>query len=773
MTLITKDRGTYTQEIRFVRERFNYFVDSILEETNNKEAIEPSDIEEIKNAVISMVEAKKEVEADKLFTFLIRETQSRIKLSNLPLANFASAVYLRQLYKQASKLRGFDYKEGYGDYASHVTAMVERGKYSEILLDVYTREELQEAGKLINKDSDRKFSYSGLQTLTKTYLAKNDKGLVMELPQERFLTVALYLMSIEKRKNRMEYVKKAYWALFNHYIGLATPTLKNAGAPHGSLSSCHILTMDDTIDSIFDVAKQVALFSKNGSGIGIFAGFLRARGSRIRGVKVQNNGVIHPARLLSVLAEYVDQTGTRKAGISVYLPVWHADIKDFLELRLKTGSQEKRAHSITTAVTIPDEFMRRLHNKELFTIFDPTEVKKKLGVDLNMQYDKKRLQDGEEPNEKDHAFTYWYRKAEELDLEIKEVVKATDIYKSIFISRKTGGTPYMYWSDTSARQNPNGHVGMPFASNLCTEIIQNMEYDEIIENGLDENGYVVLKLKGEGLVTCNLSSLVGHNTHDLDDETYQEVVDIQFRMLDNVISMGRLSVHQAKQTNDLYRAVGAGYLGMATLMADKGIKWESNEATEFVGEEFKRYLKAQIKASHKLALEKGSYPLYEGSDWATGEFFDKRGLVGSEWEELRSMAALGMRNGYNGAVAPTASNSIIMNGSPSMDALYDVAYTENKSGMNVLIVPPNYNNKTKWFYKSGFEMDEMWSINHVAEAQKYVDQAISHNMHVSSNIKGSELLRLDMAAWDKGLKTIYYTHTEDREKPEDCIMCAG
>ncbi|USL89292.1 ribonucleoside-diphosphate reductase large subunit [Bacillus phage vB_BceH_LY2] len=300
-----------------------------------------------------------------------------------------------------------------------------------------------------------------------------------------------------------------------------------------------------------------------------------------------------------------------------------------------------------------------------------------------------------------------------------------------------------------------------------------MEYDKIMEEGLDEKGLTVLKLDGSGLVTCNLSSLVGQNTYDLDEDTYQRVVDIQFRMLDNVITLGRLSVDQAKHTNDLYRAVGAGYLGMVTLQTNLGIKWESEEATKFVGEEFKRYLKAQIKASHKLAMEKGSYPLFEGSEWNTGAFFDKRGLVGSEWDELRSMASLGMRNGYLGAVAPTASNSIIMNGSPSIDPLYDVVYTENKSGMNVLIVPPNYNNKTKWFYKSGFEMDEMWAINHVAEAQKYVDQAISHNMHVSSNIKGSEMLRLDLAAWDKGLKTIYYTHTEDREKPEDCIMCAG
>lgn len=300
-----------------------------------------------------------------------------------------------------------------------------------------------------------------------------------------------------------------------------------------------------------------------------------------------------------------------------------------------------------------------------------------------------------------------------------------------------------------------------------------MDFDRDVTTKLEEDGYVVTKRIGEGLVTCNLSSLVLHNTHDLDEETYQRVVDIQFRMLDNVISMARLSVPQATHTNSLYRAVGAGVLGLATLMADKGISWESPEAAEFTEEVFKRYLKAQITASHKLSQERGSYPLFEGSDWNTGLFFDKRGLVGEEWEPYRQMATKGMRNAYISAVAPTSSNSIIMNGSPSIDPLYDVLYTENKSGVNVLIVPPNFNNKTRWFYKSGFDMDEMWSINIVAAAQKYVDQAISHNMHVSENIKASELLRLDIGAWKKGLKTIYYTHTNDRELPENCIMCEG
>ncbi len=307
----------------------------------------------------------------------------------------------------------------------------------------------------------------------------------------------------------------------------------------------------------------------------------------------------------------------------------------------------------------------------------------------------------------------------------------------------------------------------------ASEIIQNMSPDQLISNILNSDGTVVTTTKGEGLVTCNLNSLVLNNVFGSknEDVDLQRVVDIQVRMLDNVISLNRTVVNQASHTNRQYRAIGAGAMGLVTLLTDEGIRWESNDSAEFTGKIFKEYLKAMIEASHKIAMEKGSYPLYEGSDWQTGEFFDKRGFFSDEWTPYREMASKGLRNGYLQAIAPTSSNSLIMDSSPSIDPPYAVIYREVKSGLNVFYVPSNYNNKTKWFYKSGFEMDEMWAINIVASAQKYVDQGISHNMHVSKSIKGSEMLRLDMGAWKKQLKTIYYTYTEDYEKDASCIMC--
>ena len=771
MVIITKDRKSHIQKSEFDKQRFLNFFDEIVLDTDIE--FETTIIEEIKSQCIEYIEGLQEIEAVRLFDIIIRYTNDKIDQNNPKLTYLSASALRRKLYKGASKNRGYYHRSQYGDYLNLVVKLIEMGIYDECLLRDYNEEEIRKLGKIIEKDKDKKFSYAGLYLLNASYLQKGYDKETLELPQERFLTIALYLMKDEKKTKRMDYVKEAYWALSNHLVGLATPTLMNAGSPNGTLSSCHIVTPNDDLDSIMNSLHQTAKFSQNGAGIGVYAGLLRSAGSWIRGFKGRASGILHPCRLYSTLADYVNQLGNRVAGVAIYLPAWHYDTFDFLELRLKTGSQEKRAHTIKTAICLPDEFMRRLKGKQNWTLIDPYEFKKKYGFDLNYTYDKEKLKDGEQPNETDHMFTYWYRKAEQdMSFEIKRVVQATEVYKAIFSARKTGGTPYLYFSDTSARLNPNAHAGQPLGSNLCSEIIQVMKPDDLIENVLLEDGTVVTKSVGEGLVTCNLSSLVLPNVFgDKGDVDLQRVANIQLRMLDNVISLTRTVVHQATNTNNLYRAVGAGEMGLVTLLAEKGIRWESNEAAEYTGEIMKEYLKALIKASHSLAVEKGSYPKYNGSDWQTGEFFDKRGFFSDEWAECRELASQGMRNGYLMATAPTSSNSLIMDASPSLDPAYAVIYREEKSGLNVIYVPSNYDNKTKWFYKSGFEMDEMWAVNVIAAAQKYVDQGISHNMHVPKSIKASELLRLDMGAWEKGLKTIYYTYTEDYERNQDCIMC--
>lgn len=777
MTVVLKNRISYVQSTDFSEERFCKFIDQIV--VDSGKAFPDEEITVMKHKLIATVRLRKEIKAEALFDLIIRESNDRISQYFPQYTFLSAAALLRKLYKDTAKLRGYDYHQGYGDFYNFVTSSVLNGIYDESLTTAYTKEELVAAGKMIDKEKDRLLNYPAVFLLKKNILAKNYNGEVIELPQERFMTIALYLMRDEKKDKRMEYVKEAYWALSNLYIGAATPTLTNSGRPMGTLSSCHILTMDDSLKDIFRVVSQSGDFSQNGAGLGVYLGFLRAYGSWIRGYKGRAEGVLGPAKLLNEVANYVNQLGVRKGAIALYLPIWHADIFDFLELRLKTGSQERRAHSIFTAVCIPDEFMRRLEAREKWTIVDPYEVKNKLDIDLNRLYDKKLLQDGEEPNAEDHAFTYYYRIAEKADLELKRVVNVTEIYKSIYEAQKTGGTPYIYYSDTVARLNPNPHAGIPLSSNLCTEIMQNQSPSEQLASILSDNGVITEQRKGDGLVTCNLNSLVLSRIFadglDAGLGILPRVVSIQMRMLDNVISLDRTVVHEATHTNRQYRAVGAGAMGLATLLADLGVRWESERSAEVTGQIFEAYEMARIRASNALAVEKGTYPLYKGSDWDTGAYFEKRGLDSPEWLEIKDLVMNhgGVRNGYMAAVAPTGQNSMVTGCSPSLDAMYEVIYQDEKSGMNVTIIPNNYSAKTKWFYKSAFEMDEKWSMKIIAAAQKYIDQGISHNLHLHKDIKASEYLDLHMYAWKIGLKTLYYNYMDLNavSRKENCISC--
>lgn len=310
--MITKEQGN--RKLPFDKERFEKFFEEIVEDTKDKEKFSKETLKNIKDSVVEFVSSQEEVEAERLIDYIIRDSNEQISVRTPFFTHLSASALRRKLYKQASRIRGFDYHKGYGDYYTLVKKLVESGKYHPDLIEDYTEEELKEIGELIDPSKDKLFDYSGLHLLTVTYLVQDqsgDKKEIIELPQERFMTSIIYLMKEEDKDKRMQYIKDAYHAISNHYVGLATPTLKNSGLPKGSLSSCHIISVGDDLQSIFNANTQAARFSQNGSGLGIYLGELRASGSWIRGVKGNATGVIHPARLNSVIAEYVNQGGKK------------------------------------------------------------------------------------------------------------------------------------------------------------------------------------------------------------------------------------------------------------------------------------------------------------------------------------------------------------------------------------------------------------------------------------------------------------------------------
>ncbi|MEI2280727.1 ribonucleoside-diphosphate reductase subunit alpha [Paenibacillus polysaccharolyticus] len=680
----------------------------------------------------------------------------------------AARGLLTSLYKKAAHNRRYKsyIDRPYGAFYPLVTDMVARGLYRTELTEAYTREQIEELGAEIDPTRDLLFDYIGLLTLQERYLTHDFDGRVMELPQERYMIIAMFLMHQEPADKRVELAKEAYWAMSNLYMTVATPTLSNAGkATGGQLSSCFIDTVDDSLEGIFDSNTDVARLSKMGGGIGVYLGKVRARGSDIRGHKNTSSGVIPWIRQLNNTAVSVDQLGTRKGAIAVYLDVFHKDILAFLDLKLNNGDERMRAHDIFHGVCIPDLFMEAVEARGDWSLFCPHEVRKTFGWGLEDFYDEE-LGAG--------SFRDKYAEAVAHPLLPRITVPAIDIMKRIMKSQLETGTPYMFYRDTVNRANPNSHRGMIYSSNLCTEIMQNqsptvVETEELVTKD-GQTRIVITKIPGD-FVVCNLNSI--HLARAVMDDVLDRLVPIQVRMLDNVIDINNIEILQAQHTNQTYRAVGLGTFGLHHLLALKGIRWESDEAVAYNDALYERINYLAVKASMELAKEKGAYPAFEGSDWHSGEYFTKRGYVDEEWAALTlQVVQHGMRNGYLFAIAPNGSTSIIAGSTASIDPLYELLSYEEKTTYKIANPAPDLSAKTMWYYKTAFMIDQHASIRMAAVRQRHIDQGQSFNLYVTPDIKATAFLDLHMDAWRSGMKSTYYVRSRALTI-EECESCAS
>ncbi|CAM4071973.1 ribonucleoside-diphosphate reductase subunit alpha [Geobacillus stearothermophilus] len=721
-------------------------------------------LDEYVERVWQLLSRKESVTVEQLHQTAILEGLSYIDEEEPDWTFVCARLYLRQLYREAARQRGYEERERYGDFYSLLVALTEQGVYSPFLLERYTKEEVDAIGAFLDPEKDKLFTYIGLRTLADRYLARDYERRLYELPQERFLVIAMTLMANEPQKRRLALVKEAYWALSNLYMTVATPTLANAGKSYGQLSSCFVDTVDDSLQGIYDSNTDIANLSKSGGGIGVYLGKIRSRGSDIKGFKGVSSGVIPWMKQLNNTAVSVDQLGQRKGAISVYLDVWHKDIFAFLDARLNNGDERLRTHDLFTGVCIPDLFMEQVEQRGDWYLFDPHEVRKVMGFSLEDFYD-------EEKGRGSFREKYW-QCVNEPRLS-KEKVPAIDVMKSIMRSQLESGTPFMFYRDEVNRQNPNRHLGMIYCSNLCTEIAQNQSPTVTKRQYVKDGTIIIEKIPGD-FVVCNLSSI--NLARAVTDGVLARLIPIQMRMLDNVIDLNNIPVLQAGLTNEKYRAVGLGTFGWHHLLALKGIRWESDEAVRYADELYETIAYLAIQASMELAKEKGSYPAFPGSDWQTGAYFERRGYESHgelDWDRLKQdVARYGMRNGYVMAVAPNASTSIIAGSTASIDPIFLKVYAEEKKDYKIPVTVPDLNEQTTWYYKSAYHIDQRWSIKQNAARQRHVDQAISFNFYVVNTIKAKELLDLHLTAWKSGLKTTYYVRSTSGTIDE-CDSCAS
>ncbi|MBC1653738.1 ribonucleoside-diphosphate reductase subunit alpha [Listeria welshimeri] len=756
-TYIVKDGGN--RKLPFDKSRLDGYLEKIHEE------FPKLDLEDYKRKVFNFVEKKEDYAADELVDYLIREAEARTDIHIAEWEHFAARLYLNKLYKKASKNRFYNDDDKYGSYVGLQESLGERGIYSGNILKNYSKEDLIVAGKLIDPEKDKLFTYNGLYLLATRYLATDSERNVYELPQERWLTIALYLMQNEPKEKRMKLVEEAYWALSNLYMTVATPTLANAGKVGGQLSSCFIDTVDDSLQGIYDSNTDVARVSKHGGGVGAYLGYVRSTGAAIRGVKGASGGVIPWIKQLNNTAVSVDQLGQRKGAIAVYLDVFHKDIESFLDLRLNNGDQRLRAHDVFTAVCIPDVFMEAVERRGEWYLFDPHEVKAKKGWYLQDFYDESK------------GIGTFREKYEELVADetiSKKIVKAIDIMKRIMMSQLETGNPFMFYRDEVNRMNPNKHEGMVYSSNLCTEIMQNMSPTKMIQEIISGDQIVITKQAGD-FVVCNLSSVnLGRAVLAEEEGTLERLIEVEVRMLDNVIDLNELPVPQATITNQKYRSIGLGTFGWHHLLALKNIAWDSEEAEKYADELYEQINYLAIRASNKLAQEKGAYKVFKGSDWNTGEYFARRNYNSPEWQELaKEVAEKGLRNAYLVAVAPNMSTAQIAGSTASIDPIYSAFYYEEKKDYRRPVIAPDLNLSTYPYYEKGaYKVDQFASVRQNGRRQRHVDQSLSFNFYVPSGIKASKLLELHMTAWNEGLKTTYYVRSNDIDV-EECEWCSS
>ncbi|MEH7885352.1 ribonucleoside-diphosphate reductase subunit alpha [Bacillus sp. JJ1609] len=702
----------------------------------------------------------KDMSQDQLENMFILTAVERISSYEPDWTFVAAHFYLKRLYRLSAQSRKTSGDRGYGSFYELINKLVAMGIYDTQLLKSYSRDEIDCLEKMINPEKDRLFTYIGLLTMAERYLARSHKGEFLELPQERFMIIAMTLLANEEKSKRIALIEEVYWALSNLYMTVATPTLSNAGKRYGQLSSCFIDTVEDDLRSIYDSNTDVSTLSKNGGGIGIYLGKIRSRGSDIKGFKGISSGVIPWMKQLNNTAVSVDQLGQRQGAIAVYLDVWHKDIFPFLDAKLNNGDERQRTHDLFTGVCIPDLFMEQVEKRGDWYLFDPHEVRRVMGYSLEDFYD-------EEKGEGSFREKYWECVYEpELS---REVVPAIEIFKAMMVSQLETGTPYMFYRDTVNRLNANQHKGMVYCSNLCTEIAQNMS-PTILEEEKVEDGKIIIYKKPGDFVVCNLSSI--SLAKSVMEDVLERLIKIQVRMLDNVIDINEIPVLQAQITNKNYRGIGLGTFGWHHLLALKGIKWESEEAVLYCDSLYEEIAYFTIKASHELAREKGSYPYFEGSDWSTGRYFEKRDYSSEKWREL--MAEIkqdGIRNGYLMAVAPNSSTSILAGSTASIDPIFRLEYSEEKKDYKIPVTAPDLSPKTTWFYKSAYNIDQHWSIRQNAKRQRHIDQAISFNLYVRNDIKAKALLDLHLDAWKFGLKTTYYIRSTSSSEMAECESC--
>ncbi|MCH2188372.1 ribonucleoside-diphosphate reductase subunit alpha, partial [Candidatus Gracilibacteria bacterium] len=701
-----------------------------------------------------------------ILNMMVKSSIDLITVENTSWQYIAGRLTTIDLYKEASKNRGMDITKIYdeNEYVKLFEEYVEKELYYKDFFKYYSKDQILEAGKKLKKDTDLSYNYTTLLMYKKRYLLNPNK-IVKELPQEMYMSVALFLAIPEPEDKRLEIAFKIYEYCSTGKISLPTPTLLNARTNYHQLSSCFKLNVDDDLRSIYHNVENMAQISKFGGGIGVYLGHIRSKGGPIRGVYGTSGGVNPWVKVINDTAIAVNQLGARAGAISVTLDVWHRDIFDFLELQTETGDIRRKAFDVFPAISVPDLFVRRAQNGEDFTLFDPKEVRDVTGKTIEDLF-------GEE-------FEAFYEECEKNPkLTLKETVPAKELFKKFMKTTVETGMPYVFYRDTVNRLNPNKHAGNIYSTQLCVEICQNTAPAKFVEETL-EDGKIVIKYEPGDAVVCNLASINIAKVNT--DSEIKKVTPVAMRILDNVIDLNFYPIKEAELTSKRYRSVGLGFLGLAEHLAVNKLGYDTPEAREYVDTLMEKFAYRTLKSSNELAKEKGTYELYEGSEWSKGvligkdeAWFQEHSTMSDKWSKLiKNIKKDGMRFAYHLAPAPNTSTALVLGTTASILPIYKKYFVETNAFAPTVNVAPNLNSENFWYYKEYVNMDMNDVIDMVSVIYKWVDQSISFEWIVNpEKISPKQMYDYYIKAWEQGIKTVYYVRSMSLEVKE-CTSCSG
>ncbi len=610
-------------------------------------------------------------------------------------------------------------------------------------------------------DRDFGYDYFGFKTLEKSYLLKVN-GKIAERPQHMLMRVSIGIHGSD-----IESAIETYNLLSERWFTHATPTLFNAGTPKPQLSSCFLLTMqDDSINGIYDTLKQCALISQSAGGIGLSIHNIRATGSYIKGTNGTSNGIVPMLRVFNDTARYVDQGGgKRKGSFAMYIEPWHADVFDFLQLKKNHGKEELRARDLFFALWVPDLFMKRVKDNDVWSLMCPHEC-----PGLSDVY-------GDE-------FEALYEKYER-EGKARRTVKAQDLWFEIMESQIETGTPYMLFKDHANRKSNQKNLGTIKSSNLCTEIIEYTAADEVAVCNLASLALPKFVEKGEdGFLRFN-------------HEKLYEITKVATRNLNKIIDINYYPVPEAERSNKRHRPIGLGVQGLADTFVLLRMPFESEEARQLNKDIFETIYFGAMEASMEEAQKFGTYETWAGSPISQGIFqFDMWGVKPTsnrwDWETLREQVKThGVRNSLLVAPMPTASTSQILGNNECFEPFTSNIYVRrvlsgefvvvnkyllrdlvkmglwnetmknkliaaNGSVQNIAEIPANL----KELYKTVWEIKQKTIIDMSADRGAFICQSQSLNIHMTDANFG-KITSMHFHAWERGLKTgMYYLRTK-------------